>query len=163
MLADFNKVNASVADRALLIALSFLWVREATGENDGPETNMFQEYVGGKSEHGEPWCACFRSYCLGNAHDIVKSQTKNVVSDSSTAIYAWAKTNNLVLTGPIIGCTGLLKGDGGNGSGKTHHHTFAVLSVDIANEVVWSVDGNWQNGVRITSHKISDCDFVGVL
>src|ERR1035438_8330266 len=44
------------------IAESFLYVRELSGHNDGPEVEMFLHSIGRKK--GDSWCAAFVSYCL---------------------------------------------------------------------------------------------------
>lgn len=150
------KQNQKLAAEALAFALKWVGQREATGHNDGAFVNKVQEFVGGKGEDGAPWCACFYSYCNYNADPGIVPVTPK--SDSSTSLYAWAKAHGYLLPHPIPGCLGLLRGTGGT-AGKTHHHTFRVMTVDTAAGVVHTVDGNESNMVRTTTHPISACDF----
>jgi len=147
--------NQILADAALEIARKNIGQKEATGHNDGAFVNMVQEFVGGKAEDGAPWCACFRSWCM--AQTGIKPVTPK--SDSSTWLYAYGKKAGILLTAPIAGCTGLVKGSGGTPF-KTHHHTFVVESVDLEQGIVHSIDGNWTNAVARTQHRIKDCDFI---
>lgn len=54
--------EASIRERLADTLLSYLHVRELTGNNDGQEVEMFVEASGldGKGQH--PWCAAFISY-----------------------------------------------------------------------------------------------------
>jgi hypothetical protein len=149
-----SKQNQSLADAALKIALANVGQKEATGNNDGAFVNMVQEFVGGKPEDGAPWCACFRSWCMAQAGKPVTPK-----SDSSTWLYGYAEKNGLLLSNPVPGCTGLVKGNGGS-AGKSHHHTFAVISINLEQGVIDTVDGNWGNAVSKTQHRIKDCDFM---
>ncbi len=152
---DFEMIqNQSLADLALRIAMENVGETEATGHNDGAFVNMVQEFVGGKPEHGAPWCACFRSWCMAETG----MRPKTPKSDSSTWLYHYGKLNGLILKDPIPGCTGLVRG--GQVNGKTHHHTFTVIDVNLEQGVVDSVDGNWGNAVSLTQHRIKDCDFM---
>lgn len=54
--------TANTAQTHLQIAESFVGVTEATGNNDGPEVEMFLHSVG--RHKGDSWCAAFVSYCL---------------------------------------------------------------------------------------------------
>lgn len=47
------------------VYVSQLGVREATNRNDGPQVGAYLRYVGLKT--GNPWCAAFASWCLGQA------------------------------------------------------------------------------------------------
>lgn len=152
------KQNEELAKEALLIALSEKGQKEMTGANDGPFVWMVQEFVGGKGERGEPWCACFRSYCMGKAAEKLGTTPVTPKTDSSSSIFSFARKNNLLMA-PAPGCTGLIKGNGGT-QGKTHHHTFTVILVDEKQGIVHSIDGNWGNAVATTTHRIQDCDFV---
>ena len=52
-------------ERLRSIYLSQLGVREATNRNDGPQVEAYLCYVGLKP--GNPWCAAYVSWCLGQA------------------------------------------------------------------------------------------------
>lgn len=54
------------AQKHLDIAKSFVGVKEATGNNDGKEVEMFLQSVGRKK--GDSWCAAFVSFCLTQAN-----------------------------------------------------------------------------------------------
>ena len=47
------------------IYLSQIGVREATGNNDGPEVEMYLKHVG--KWKGLPWCSAFVAWCLSEA------------------------------------------------------------------------------------------------
>lgn len=49
----------------LKIASSQIGIREATGNNDGPQVEKYLAYTGNKK--GEPWCAAFVSWVFGQA------------------------------------------------------------------------------------------------
>jgi hypothetical protein len=151
--------NVALAAKALDVAKRYLGVKEATGHNDGKVVNMFQEFVGGKAEHGAAWCAAFRSYCDHVAAEELKITLKLPKTDSSTELFHWAKSHGYLLPGPLPGCIGLLKGSGGT-PGKDHCHTFKVISVDQQAGVVHSIDGNESNMVRLSAHAIDRCDWV---
>ena len=53
------------AQKHLDIAKSYAGVKEATGNNDGKEVEMFLQSVGRKK--GDSWCAAFVSFCLTKA------------------------------------------------------------------------------------------------
>jgi hypothetical protein len=53
------------AQKHLAIAQTFVGTKEATGENDGTEVEMFLKSVGRKK--GDSWCSAFVSYCLSTA------------------------------------------------------------------------------------------------
>lgn len=150
--------NEDLAHHAVQIALDHVGEREATGQNDGEYVDALEKRFG---LHRDPWCA------MEATNDIMLAAAELSVtpvlhkSASSTEIFSQAKAKGLLLDKPIPNCIGLLKGNGGS-PGKTHHHTFLVVSIDDAGGVVHSVDGNWGNAVSRPVHKISDCDFVAI-
>ena len=147
-----------LAELALKIAASNIGRKEATGNNDGPFVKMLQLLAvdGGHSMDNEPWCAMHATYCIQQAAAELKLISKIPLNPSSTSIYAFAKAHGLLMTSPAPGCIGLIKAP--TGSGKTHDHTFLVYGVEDG--YVDSTDGNWNNQVMQTKHKITDCDFV---
>lgn len=54
------------AQKHLDIAQHYVGVKEATGNNDGKEVEMFLHSVGRKK--GDSWCAAFVSFCLTQAN-----------------------------------------------------------------------------------------------
>jgi hypothetical protein len=154
--------NNNLAKASLDFAMKYVGTKELTGHNDGVFVNKIQEWVGGKAEYGQPWCAAFATWCLYNFGGSLVSQIKIPKSDSSTELYLFAKKNGLLLDTPIDMCIGLMKGDGGT-AGKICHHTFRVISVNIEQGIVNSIDGNWGNAVSLTQHRIQDCYFVAVV
>jgi hypothetical protein len=154
--------NEELAKKSLEIANSHWGVKELTGHNDGPFIWEIQKWFGGDAEKGAPWCAIFMSWCLYQAAEILGVKPVLPKFDSSTNIYAFAKSHHLLLDKPIAGCIGLIKGSGGT-PGKTHHHTFRVTDVHFDLGLVATLDGNWGNCVARTTHRISDCAFVAVV
>lgn len=64
LLPLYSTVNAQPTH--LDAAECFVGVKEATGNNDGKEVEMFLKSVGRKK--GDAWCAAFVSYCLSVAN-----------------------------------------------------------------------------------------------
>lgn len=151
--------NSLLAATSIDIAQRQIGVKEATGKNDGKQVAVYQDYIG-KWVEGEPWCAAFASWCIGQAAAKLGITTLFKKSAGSTEIWAQAKKNGTTLTSPIPYCIGLIRAPAG--SGKTHEHTFRVNSVDLPKGIVHSIDGNWSNQVMETAHPISRCDFVAV-
>lgn len=55
--------NKQISHQLIYIAKSQVGVREATGNNDGPQVEQYLAYTGNKK--GEPWCAAFVSWVFG--------------------------------------------------------------------------------------------------
>lgn len=144
--------------KAVDFASAHLGEKEATGNNDGPFVEGLQAWLdkGTGWMHLQPWCACFASWCIDQASDMLGVKPRLPRLGSTTDIYNWFKNNGMLLDQPTPYCIGMLKGDGGV-RGKSHHHTFFVESID--GEFVNGIDGNWQNAVSRTHHAIKDCDF----
>lgn len=144
------------------IAIENLGQKEATGHNDGAFVEMLQGWMdqGAGWMKGAPWCATFLSWCVFQAAKRSGQTYRLPKMASSTLLYSWFQRNGLLLPDPEAYCVGLLKGDGGS-PGKTHHHTFIVEEVD--GDFVKTIDGNWNNEVCRTRHKITDCDFGPIL
>lgn len=158
------KQNDKLAELTMSIAVKYLGQKEATGHNDGVFVRMLQRWLarGARWMDGQPWCATFATYCLYRAAGVLHILPVLSKNGSSSAIYIDAKKKGVLIGYPIPNCIGLMRGDGGS-RGKTHHHTFLVQSIDGTQAVVHGVDGNWQNAVSKTTHKISDCDFVAIV
>ncbi|PWG81931.1 CHAP domain-containing protein, partial [Pararcticibacter amylolyticus] len=60
-----SDVNAPARDRLRAVYTGELGVREATGRNDGTRVELFLHYTHLKP--GNPWCAAFVCWCLGQA------------------------------------------------------------------------------------------------
>lgn len=60
-----NQPNTQKNKQLLNIASSQIGIREATGNNDGPEVEKYLRYTGNKK--GEAWCAAFVSWVFGQA------------------------------------------------------------------------------------------------
>jgi len=155
--------NRNLADWTLRIAKSELGKREATGHNDGPFVNMLQRFVadGAKWLDGQPWCACFATWCIYQAAEHCQATPILKKTASSSSLYSDAKEKGLLLGYPVPPCIGLIRGDGGS-LGKTHEHTFIVASYDGQAGTISGIDGNWRNAVSLTTHNIPDCDFVAI-
>lgn len=142
---------------ALQVAINNIGQKEATGHNDGAFVEMLEFWYYGRHGVGAPWCDIFRSWCMNQAAQTLGIKLVTPKCDSSSGTYAFAKAHGLLLSAPEVGCTGLLRGDGGS-PGKTHHHTFVVEGVHTG--YVASVDGNESNSVCRASHQIDQCDWV---
>lgn len=142
--------------QTLVIARTQIGVKEATGNNDGIPVQMYQDYVG-KWVEGLPWCACFVSWCIGQAALTLGVTTKFARECSVPRMAIQAKKKKLWLDKPIPGCILLLKDEQGN-----YEHTGFVESVDWNAGIVHSIDGNWSNKVCRTSHSITRCDFMAI-
>jgi hypothetical protein len=57
---ETSQVN--IRDKVIDTLLSYLHVKELTGNNDGPEVEMFIASTGLDPKAGHPWCAAFISY-----------------------------------------------------------------------------------------------------
>lgn len=147
-----------LGSEALEVAKAKIGIKEATGKNDGPFILMVQRWVaaGSKWLDGQPWCACFATWCIYQAAEKLGMKPRMPKSASSTSLYAWFKKNGELLTAPEPFCVGLVKGSGG-AKGKTHHHTFLVESIE--GNVVKGIDGNYRNAVGRSVRLAKDCDF----
>lgn len=157
----------TLQEKWLWVAKSFLGVKEATGNNDGPLVNFFQiscadlmtlggNAIGEADLLGSPWCAEFATVTAFIAATLLGVELKIPVHCSSAWLYDWAK-NNGKLVPAVAGTLGLLRG-GPSG----HQHTFQVITVDTANGIVHTLDGNEQNCVEYAQHPIDQCDFVSL-
>jgi hypothetical protein len=155
--------NDKLAQAAYAIAKANLGKREATGRNDGVFVRMIQNWLDGAGSwmDGQPWCAAFATWCVWQAAASLGIRPYLRRNGSSTSIYAQAKKDGFLLSGPIPFCIGLMRGSGGT-RGKTHHHTFIVAEVDYPAGIVRGIDGNWRNAVSRSTHKIAECDFVAI-
>lgn len=144
----------ALEQRTLQIAKSFVGVREATGQNDGPVVSRFQRFVANGASWllGKAWCVCFVVYCVKRAAADRGLRSRLPLTASSSALYKWLKAQGLLLKEPRPGCIGFLRG------GETgHRHTFLVH--DVEDGVLVTVEGNLRNGVRWNRRPISGCDF----
>lgn len=149
--------NETLARKATEIAASKLGQKEATGRNDGPFVLMLQRFVarGAKWLDGQPWCACFVTWCIYEAAQELNVQPQVVITASAITLGAFGKRNALMLDAPVANCIGLLKDKYGN-----YEHTFFVEDVSLSRGRVIGIDGNWSNAVSRTHHLISACDFM---
>lgn len=146
----------ALQQRSLQVAKRFVGQREATGRNDGRLPRLVQRWVaaGARWLDGQPWCACFATYCVHTAARELGVKVRMPASASSSALYRWFVANGARMTVPVAGCVGLIRG------GRTgHEHTFLVHAVNLRAGSVVGVDGNWKNAVSWTHHRIEDCDF----
>lgn len=157
----------TLQEKWLQVAKLFIGVKEATGNNDGGLVNFFQISCAdlmtlqgnGISEAdllGSPWCAEFATTTLFIAATLLGADLKVPVHCSSAWLYNWGKSNGRLVP-PAPGTLGLLRG-GPSG----HQHTFQVISVDAANGVVHSLDGNEGNQVEYATHPLDQIDCLRV-
>ncbi len=152
------KQNDQLAAASMQIAISHLGQREAHGRNDGPYVDQLEKKFGLK---GQPWCAMECTQDIADAAVRLGIKPLLARSPSSTEIFSQARKKGLLLKQPLPYCIGLLRGSGGT-PGKTHHHTFRVVSIDTKTGIVHGLDGNWGNQMQYTTHPIAGCDFVAV-
>lgn len=159
-----------LATKSLDIARGYIGTHEKTNHNDGPFVEMLQRWMEGEGQTwmtGQPWCACFVSWCISQAAVWMGIHPVMPKSASSSQIYAWAHMHGCLLDKPEGICIGLIRAP--DGSGKTHEHTFFANALPEnlpdGQDWVWSVDGNWNNSVcrPVPQHKIKDCDFVKIV
>ena len=155
----------TIQQKWLQVAQAFLGIKELTGNNDGPLVNFFQfacadlmtlqgNPISEADLKGSPWCAEFATVTAFIAATLVGANLNIPVNCSSAELFNWAKDNNKLVP-PAPGTLGLLRG-GPNG----HQHTFQIMSVDSANGVVHSIDGNESNCVEYTTHPLDQVDAV---
>ena len=53
----------SLHAKLVALAASYIGIKEAGGDNKGPEVEQFQKAVDGRAQ-GEPWCMAFAQYCI---------------------------------------------------------------------------------------------------
>lgn len=134
---DGTKVSKSSVAH-LDTAAYYLYVREATGKNDGYEVEKFLSYVGHK--RGTPWCAAYVSYCLGVAG--VKSVTVRSASSQAftsqrfTPIEKFLREKRQAKPGDIF----VMKTKGA----PTGHVGFIYLH---KGELFYTIEGNTNSGL----------------
>lgn len=119
-------------------ALSWVGTTEATGHNDGPEVEMFQQAVDGVAQ-GEAWCMAFSMFCIGQAE-----QSCGVVSSIFRAehcLTVWNNSQHLAVATPYPGCIAIWQH--GN---TTSGHTGIITGVDEAGGYFTTVEGNTSGG-----------------
>jgi hypothetical protein len=62
IIKDTISVEPSIRDKVADTLISYLYVKELTGNNDGQEVEMFIESTGLNPKGNYPWCAAFISY-----------------------------------------------------------------------------------------------------
>lgn len=109
-----------------------------------------------------PWCACFLSWALAQMptqyitnvpHESHVSKYYEYFAGVTNDPYIW-KTNN-----PIPGDIIFFDWDPEKDNG--YDHVGAVLKVDTANNIIYTIEGNTANMVAVRSYKIDDPDIVG--
>lgn len=150
-----------LAQRSLQVAKVHLGQQELKGmQNHGQPGGIIQRvqrWIGAWAE-GQPWCVMFALWCIHHAAATLGTSSILPKTASSSTLYAWMKRRNLLLSGPVSGCIGFVRG------GRTgHSHTFLVHEVrrgpDGAPRRVVGVDGNWKNAVSWSERIASACDY----
>lgn len=160
-----------VAEAALAAALREheLGVREEPdGSNRGSRVDLYTGMAGkgyAPDFRGPPWCAYFVSWCFfhapggspfgrqGSAQSIVhycsKHVPKSVYPDELTAALRSNRLGTRDLENVRDGDVGVIVTGPGKG------HATIVLSVDRSAGVVWTVEGNSGNAVRVRRRSVS--------
>lgn len=144
----------SLQEMTLSVAREYLGKKEASGKNDGAFVRLVQLFVAKGSAwlENQPWCVCFVTFCVHQAALILGEKTQLPREASSARLAKWFKERELLTDKPSERCIGLIKDPK-----KGFRHTFLVGG--IQGDFVWGIDGNWQNAVTRTQHKIKDCMF----
>ena len=74
------------------------WVRETTGQNDGPWVEAIQRTTGNKK--GDPWCASFVNFVLDIAY---QDASPLPCTASCDALLSYAQSHGLLTTNPVAG------------------------------------------------------------
>lgn len=114
--------------------------REATGNNDGPQVEVFLASCG--LGEGSPWCAAFVNWCLGQGLGITERKecwdTENPAYCPS--IHTWARLSGILHTSPQRGDVFLYIEDG------WALHTGLVTGYDAATQRFTTIEGNTNPG-----------------
>jgi hypothetical protein len=157
-------------------AQSIIGVREATGNNDGPDVDVF---TGGRRE---PWCAHFVAWCFRMAGkplpgDVVPTPTranpiasvatmerrlKAACLDEKRGDGVWA--SNATVNGKrratspseVVFFKSRVASDPGRG-----RHVGIVERYNAATETVHTIEGNTANGVRRRAYHVDDTRIAG--
>ena len=132
-------------DLLIPTAQKFVGVKEKTGNNDGPEIEMFQKFVDGVAQ-GEPYCCAFVQYCVGQVDK--QLGTKTVLFKTESCMTLWDKTPTKArLQAPERGCVVIwqfIK----DGKPTTSGHAGIVTNVTSTNAFD-TVEGNTSDGSGI--------------
>lgn len=125
-------------DFLVQFALGYLGVVEATGHNDGPFVEMFQQAVDGIAD-GAPWCAAFVQFCVQQVE-----QQFGVVSPlfrTEHVLTMWNGSQGMIVWPPYPGCIVCWQK-----TGTTNGHTGIVTSVDAISQTFGTIEGNTSGG-----------------
>ena len=146
-------------------AISKLGVREATGNNDGPDVDVF---TGGRRE---PWCAHFVAWCFRMAGnplpgDVVPSPKRaNPIASVAAMERKLAQAiigdcvfppDHIISPGEVIFFKSRVASDPGRG-----RHVGIVERYDADTETVHTIEGNTGDGVRRRAYHVDDARIAG--
>lgn len=158
-----NNGQAHSARTPLEWAQPMIGVREATGNNDGPDVDVF---TGGRRE---PWCAHFVAWCFRMAGhplpgDVVPTAKRaNPIASVATmerrliaANATWRPAGAAPSSGDIVFFRSRVASDPGRG-----RHVGIVERYDADTETVHTIEGNTGNGVRRRAYHVDDARIAG--
>jgi len=141
----------NIAANIVAKAVSHYGEREIGATNTGPQVDTYLAYVG--LAPGNPWCAAFASYTVGQTCKEMGAPSTFPRTGSSSQIYLWGRSNARLTEDPLPGDIALEKG------GPTgHQHTLLVLAAG-GNWVV-CISGNDGNAVAVDVRAKATLDFV---
>lgn len=142
--------------RTLQVAKRLLGDKEEGGPNLGWLPRFLQRWGGIAA--GSPWCVLFALWCIHRAGSELRPRHVVLVPRlaSSSGLYRWYRAKGYLLSGPRLGCVGMVRG------GRTgHSHTFLVHTVAMRDRKlqVLGIEGNWRNQVAWNWRDAATCDY----
>jgi hypothetical protein len=136
---------------ALLVHEARRWVgvTEKGGDNKGPEVEMFQKAVDGKSQ-GEPWCMAFVQFCVQRVDTFLQSigsSSKSNITRTEHCLTLWHSTPESMRCEPEPGAI-IIWRHIKNGIRTASGHTGIVTEV-LPNRAVRTIEGNTSDGAGI--------------
>jgi len=147
--------------RPLDYAISKIGVREATGNNDGPDVDVF---TGGRRE---PWCAHFVAWCFRAAGTPLPGDVSPTVKRANPIASVATMERYLLKRGlsgkydqPHAGWPIFFKSRVASDPGRGRH-VGIVERYDADTETVHTIEGNTGNGVRRRAYHVDDARIAG--
>jgi hypothetical protein len=131
-------------DFLVQFAQGYLGVTEATGRNDGPYVEMFQQWTDGVAQ-GESWCMAFVQFCVGNVAQQYGFPAQLFASEHCLTV--WNNSQRLAIYPPYPGSVVIWQRPG-----TTNGHTGIVTGVDLDNGVFTTIEGNTSGGGGLESN-----------
>jgi hypothetical protein len=145
----------SLERQVLVVARSYVGVREQGGQNCGPEVARFQATCGCKP--GDRWCACFACTVIAEAASVAGVTPAFQPSGNSMHLLTLNRSLRIdedkarELLGQFIPLVGII--NHGNGKGHT------IFAIGIAHNLLITIEGNTGAGPS-APHRDRDGDGV---